>query len=163
MSSHFLDKLKLVESIVATAAYVVVAGLLIADVVGREVFGLSLLGAQQLAVYGAIIAGFLGLTLATSDNCHLRPGFLDFVFKGVEHTVQRIGDFVSSAFFFAGAYVAWTFVAASMDNLDKAPVLYFVVWPLQLVIPYAFISSGLKHLFFALHPSIKPTADISSH
>jgi len=163
MPSLFLDKLKLFESIVATTAYVIVAGLLIVDVVGRELFGISLLGAQQLAVYGAIIAGFLGLTLATSDNCHLRPGFLDFVFHSAENTVRRVGDFISAAFFFAGAYVAWTFVIASMDNLDKAPVLYFVVWPLQLVIPYAFISSGLKHLIFALHPTLKPAADIGSH
>ena len=163
MPSLFLNKLKLFESIVATTAYAVVAGLLIVDVVGRELFGFSLLGAQQLAVYGAIIAGFLGLTLATSDNCHLRPGFMDFVFHFAEGTVQRIGDFVSAAFFLGGAYVAWTFVAASMDNLDKAPVLYFVVWPLQLVIPYAFISSGLKHLIFALYPTHKPAADIGGH
>jgi len=121
MSSQILNKLKLVESIVATAAYMIVAGLLIVDVVGRELFGMSLLGAQQLAVYGAIVAGFLGLTLATSDNCHLRPAFLDFVFHAYEH------------------------------------------WPLQLIVPYAFISSGIKHLIFALHPRLKPTPDVGSH
>jgi len=163
MSSVFLDKLKLFESIVATCAYAIVAGLLIVDVVGRELFGIALLGAQQMAVYGAIIAGFLGLTLATSDNCHLRPAFLDFVFQFADLTVQRVGDAVSAVFFFIGAYVAWTFVAASLDNLDKAPVLYFVVWPLQLVMPYAFISSGLKHLIFARHPNLKPVPEAGSH
>jgi len=163
MPSAFLDRLKFFESIVATAAYAIVGGLLIVDVVGRELFGVSLLGAQQLAVYGAIIAGFMGLTLATSDNCHLRPTFLDFVFRFAEHNVQRFGDTVSAAFFFIGAYVSWTFVSASMDSLDKAPVLYFVIWPLQLVMPYAFISSGLKHLVFALHPHLKPMPDTGGH
>ncbi|MEX0284505.1 MAG: TRAP transporter small permease [Paracoccaceae bacterium] len=148
--------LRQIEAIVATAAYAVVAGLLMADVIGRELFQTSLLGTQQLAVYGAIIAGFLGLTLATSDNAHLRPEFMDFVFRGHEEAIGRLGDLLSGLFFLGSAYVAWTFVAVSMEAGDRAPVLYFVVWPLQLVIPYAFISSGVKHLAFALRPDVKP-------
>lgn len=142
--------LRRLEAVVATAAYAAVAGLLVVDVIGRELFGASLLGAQQVAVYGAIVAGFLGLTLATSDRAHLRPEFMDFLFRRWETRVVRAGDSLSSLFFFAAAYVAWTFVDISMEAQDKAPVLYFVVWPLQLVIPYAFCSCGLKHLAFAL-------------
>jgi TRAP-type C4-dicarboxylate transport system permease small subunit len=148
---------KRVESIVATIAYGIVATLLMADVIGRELFSSSFLGTQQVAVYGAIIAGFLGLTLATSDNGHLRPGFMDFLFRKHEQIVTRISDLVSAAFFWASAYIAWTFVSISMESGDKAPVLYFVLWPLQLVIPYAFASSGLKHLIFAIRPELKNT------
>ena len=129
------------------------------DVIGRELFSNSLFGAQQLAVYGAIIAGFLGLTLATSDNAHLRPAFMDFAFRRWEHQVVRLGDAISGLFFFAAAYIAWTFVAVSMDAGDRAPVLYFFVWPLQLVIPYACVSAGLKHLVLAMRPDLKPHAD----
>lgn len=139
----------------ATAAYTVVAGLLMADVIGRELFRTSFLGAQQLAVYGAIIAGFLGLSLATSDNTHLRPEFMDFVFRRWTATVVRLGDLLSGLFFFGAAYVAWTFVDLSMGAGDRAPVLYFVVWPLQLVIPYAFVSCAVKHLVFAQRPDLK--------
>ena len=151
--------LRLGEAIIATAAYAAVAGILMVDVIGRELFLTSFLGAQQLAVYGAIIAGFLGLTLATSDNAHLRPGFMDFVFRRWERTVVRLGDAISALFFFAAAYVAWTFVAISMEAGDRAPVLYFFVWPLQLVIPYACASAGLKHFAFAIRPDLKPRAD----
>ena len=84
MLERLLKAIKLAESIVAMAAYAAVAMLLMADVIGREMLGKSIFGAQQMAVYGAIIAGFLGLTLATSDNAHLRPGFMDFVFKRCE-------------------------------------------------------------------------------
>ena len=155
MLSAIARGLTRVESIVATAAYAAVAGLLMTDVIGREVFSTAFLGAQQIAVYGAIIAGFLGLTLATSDGSHLRPEFMDFVFRRYEPGVKRLGDAVSAAFFFAGAYVAWTFVIISMQSGDRAPVLYFFVWPLQLVIPYAFGSCGLKHLIFAIRPDLK--------
>lgn len=143
----------------ATAAYAAVAGILMIDVIGRELFSTSFFGAQQLAVYGAIIAGFLGLTLATSDNAHLRPAFMDFVFGRWERGVTRLGDAISGVFFCAAAYVAWTFVAVSMEAGDRAPVLYFFVWPLQLVIPYACVSAGLKHLVFAIRPDLKPRAD----
>jgi len=157
--SAIVKWLKLGESIVATIAYAVVAGLLMADVIGRELFATSFLGAQQIAVYGAIVAGFLGLTLATSDNAHLRPGFMDFVFAKRGALVCRIGDLVSATFFFAGAWIAITFVGISMASGDRAPVLYFFVWPLQMVIPYAFISSGLKHLIFAIQPGLKSSGN----
>ncbi|WP_204113126.1 TRAP transporter small permease [Shimia biformata] len=154
-----LKGLTLSESIVATAAYALVAALLMVDVIGREVFSTAFLGLQQLAVYGAIVAGFLGLTLATSDNSHLRPEFLDFIAGRHGAIVTRIGDVFSAVFFFAGAYIAWTFVQISMDSGDKAPVLYFLLWPLQLIIPYAFASAGLKHLIFALRPALKVYSD----
>ena len=122
------------EAIIAAVAYAAVASLLMADVIGRELFGQAFLGTQQLAVYAAILAGFLGLTLATSDNSHLRPEFMDFAFRRWG-AIERLGDALSCLFFLAAAYVAWTFVLISMEAGDRAPVLYFVVWPLQLVIP----------------------------
>lgn len=160
MLSGILKGLKLTESIVATAAYAVVAALLMIDIVGREVFGLAILGLQQVAVYAAIVAGFLGLTLATSDSAHLRPEFMDFVAgRRMERHVARLGDFISAFFFFAAAYVAWTFVAISMESGDRAPVLYFKIWPLQLVLPFAFASSAVKHLIFGLRPDLKVYSD----
>lgn len=156
---QLLHSLRMIESLVATVAYATVAGLLIYDVVGREVFGTSFLGADQLAVYGAIIAGFLGLTLATSDNAHLRPAFMDFVLRNREAAAIRTGDAISCIFFVAAAVVAWSFVSVSMEAQDRAPVFYFAVWPLQIIIPYAFLSCAAKHGIFALRPDLKPGAD----
>ncbi len=155
MLQRVARSIRFVESLLATAAYAAVAIILMADIVGREIFGHSFLGAQQVAVYGAIIAGFLGLTIATSDDAHLRPKFLDFLLRRQETLADRVGNTVSGMFFVAGAYIAWTFVAISMNSGDRAPVLYFFVWPLQMVIPYAFLSAGLKHLIFAIDPGAK--------
>lgn len=155
---RLLETLRIVESVSAAAAYAAVALLLMYDVVAREVFGQALLGTQQLAVYGAILAGFLGLTLATSDNSHLRPAFMDFLVAKIHIPIERIGDTISAIFFFIAAYIAWTFVVVSFEAGDKAPVLYFVVWPLQLIIPYAFLSAGTKHLIFSLRPDLKKRA-----
>ena len=158
MLGVLLKWIRLSESIVATTAYAVVALLLMVDVIGRELFETTFIGTQQLAIYGAIVAGFLGLTLATSDNAHLRPEFMDFVGRRHEQAIIRIGDLVSGGFFIAGAYVATTFVLVSAEMGDRAPVLYFTLWPLQLVLPYAFASAGLKHLIFAIQPGLKPAS-----
>ncbi len=157
MLRAILRGLTFAEAIAATISYGVVATLLMVDVVGRELFGAAFLGLQQLSVYGAIIAGFLGLTLTTSDNGHLRPAFMDFLSgPRFDPLFQRIGDLVSAGFFLTGAYICWGFVQVSMALGDRAPVLYFVLWPLQLIIPYAFASAGLKHLIFGLRPDLKP-------
>lgn len=164
MLARLLKGLTLIEAITATVAYGAVAALLITDVVGREVFEVTFLGAQQLAVYGAILAGFLGLTLATSDNAHLRPAFLDFLSGPKwDATFARFGDVLSGVFFVIATFVALSFVQVSMELKDRAPVLYFVLWPLQMIIPYAFASAAIKHWIFALSPSLKPDPKAAGH
>ena len=76
-----LQALQRIEEAVASFAYITVAALLISDVLGRELFGTSFLGAQKLAIYAAIVASFLGLSLATSAGAHLRPEIFDRLFS----------------------------------------------------------------------------------
>lgn len=152
-ADKLLRGLNWLESAAAALAYALVAGLLIADVVGREVFGNGVFGAQKMAVYGAVVAGFLGLSLATAKNSHLRPSFLDFVIQN--DAIERVGDFFSAAFFLAMAYIGGEFVQQSFEYADRAAVLYWLLWPIQLVIPYAFVSTSLRHLIFGLYPELK--------
>lgn len=153
-AARALRLLTLVESIAAAAAYVLVAGLLIGDVVGREMLGKGIFGAQKMAVYCAIVAAFLGLSLATSANMQLRPSFLDHVFKGP--MTDRIGDAFAATFYIFMAVIAILFIEQSMEFKDRAAVLYWLLWPIQLIIPYALFSTGVRHGTFALWPDLKP-------
>ena len=154
VAAKALRLLTLVESIAAAIAYALVASLLIGDVVGRELLGKGIFGAQKMAVYCAIVAAFLGLALATSANMQLRPSFLDHLFKGP--MVDRIGDGFSSIFYIFLAVVAVLFIQQSMEFQDRAAVLYWLLWPIQLIIPYALLSTGLRHGAFAVWPDLKP-------
>lgn len=156
-AKRLLRLIDLAESIAASAAYLIVAALLIGDVVGRELFGAGIFGAQKMAVYAAVVAGFIGLALATSANAQLRPAFLDHVLKGPG--VDRIGDAVSSGFYLFLAYVAARFIEQSMAYEDRAAVLYWLLWPIQLVIPYALASTALRHGLFARWPALKPARE----
>ena len=141
----------------ACVAYTVVAFLLIGDVLGREVLSAPVHGAQKMAVYAAIFAGFIGLSLATADNMHLRPNFLDGVLPArFNNGISRLSDIFACLFFVAMAVVGLMFVGESMRFQDKAAVLYWLLWPIQMVIPYAFLSTALRHGLFAVYPDLKP-------
>lgn len=153
-AARALRLLTLAESIAAAAAYALVASLLIGDVLGREVLGKGIFGAQKMAVYCAIVAAFLGLSLATSANMQLRPSFLDHLLQGP--MVDRIGDAFAAGFYIFMAVVAIMFIQQSMEFQDRAAVLYWLLWPIQLIIPYALCSTGIRHGAFALWPALKP-------
>ena len=153
-AARALRLLTLVESIAASIAYALVAALLIGDVLGREILGKGIFGAQKMAVYCAIVAAFLGLALATSANMQLRPSFLDHLLKGP--MIDRSGDGFAAIFYAFMAVVAILFIQQSMEFQDRAAVLYWLLWPIQLIIPYALFSTGIRHAVFAGWPGLKP-------
>ena len=56
-------------------------------------------------------------------------------------------------------YYAVMLVMQSYEYKEKAAVLYWQLWPIQIVIPYAFFSSALRHAAFAVWPALKPAAE----
>ncbi|SFM35035.1 TRAP transporter small permease [Shimia aestuarii] len=143
-----------VEGAIAVAAYAVTCGLLLADVAARELASQSIWGAQKLAVFGAIIAGILGLSIAVGNNAHLRASFADRILPW--HWVDRVGDLVSALLFAGLCWYAIVFVSESLTFRDRAEVINIPLWPIQLVFPYAFGTAALRHFVFFLMPDVKP-------
>ena len=156
-AGRLLRALNTVESAAAALAYVLVAALLIGDVIGREILGKGIFGASKMAVFAAIASGFIGLSLATAANAHIRPAFMDWVLPRA--LAERIGDTFGCVFFLAATVFAVMFVMQSYEYKEKAAVLYWQLWPIQLVIPYAFLSTAVKHGIFAGWPGLKPSAE----
>ena len=142
-----------IEAVVAAFAYAATTLLLLADVVAREFFSQSLWGAQQTAVLCSILAAMIGLTLATGRGAHFRPEFADGILRFA--FVDRLGDLISAVLLFSFGYFAIEFVMESRDFADRVPVVNILLWPMQIVVPYALASSALKHLVFAWNPDIK--------
>ncbi|BCH20567.1 hypothetical protein MesoLjLc_03440 [Mesorhizobium sp. L-8-10] len=152
----FLSLLERIEGLVATVAYVIVAVLLIGDIVAREILGIPLLGTQAIAVLAAIVAGFVGLSLATAAGSHLRPEAFDKVLpRRFDSYLERASDLVAAAFYVAIACFAILFVTESRAAGDRIAVLFFPLWPVQLVMPIAFLSCAIRHFFFAIDPKLK--------
>jgi TRAP-type C4-dicarboxylate transport system permease small subunit len=162
---RFLKALLRIESAMAAIAYGAVAVLLSSDIVAREVFNFSIMGAQKWAVFATALAGFLGLVMATADNAHLRPQVFDsWLPTSMHRAAIRFGDVLSALIFGVMGWFAVVYVSGTFVNNDQAAVLYIPLWPIQMVMPYAFFSCALRHVAFALWPDMKPaeTADVAA-
>ncbi len=142
-----------IEAIVAASAYAATTLLLLADVIAREFLSQALWGAQQTAVLCSILAAMVGLTLATGRGAHFRPEFADGILKFA--FVDRLGDLISGILLLVFAYFAVEFVMESKEFADRVPVVNILLWPVQIIVPYALASSALKHLVFAWDPMVK--------
>ena len=107
-----------------------------------------------MAVFGAIVAGILGLTIAASNNAHLRATFADGLLPF--GWANRVGDLIGAIIFGGLAIFAVQFVMESYSFRDRAEVIDIPLWPIQLVFPYAFGSAALKHIIFFMSPDLKP-------
>jgi len=150
----YVQLLLWLESAVAVVAYLTTAALLLTQILAREVFTTSVDGASKVAVLAAIIAGSLGMVIATGENAHLRPTFADGLLRG--KMAPRVGDVLSAMLHIFLGYFAIIFVLESRSFNDMAELIRIPLWPFQLVFPYMFFSSAFKHLIFAWQPEWKP-------
>jgi C4-dicarboxylate transporter DctQ subunit len=146
-----------VEVVVACTAFVLVAVALFADVMGRELFGNGIFGAQRFAVYCTAIAGLLGFTIVVHSGGHLRVGAVDRMFPAAWHPLMtRAGDVISAVICLGLGVYAFEFVQNSYKLGETGMAIQIKLWPIQSVIPYIFFASALRYLVFAAFPAIRP-------
>lgn len=154
---RFMKGLWYLEATVCVLAFSITAVALMADVLGREFFGNGIFGAQRLAVWTTAIAGMIGFALVTSEGGHLRPRFADGVIpKAVEPFVDRFADLLSAAICIGLGWYAVEFVKSSYELGERGMAIPILVWPIQLILPWMFFSSALRHLVFFAWPALKP-------
>lgn len=155
-----LKRLYQIESVVAASAYGVLSMTILVDVIAREVFSFPILGTQRFAVYMSIIAGFFGIGLAAAAGGHIRPRLADkWLPAAWNPQVNRISDLLSSLIFAVTAYFAFEFWHTGFSMGDTAPVLGWPLWPIQIIIPYAFCSTAFRYLMYAFFPGLTPVAE----
>ncbi len=146
-----------VEATICVLAFAGTALALMADVFARELLGNGIFGAQRFAVWANAIAGLLGFALVTAERGHLRPQFADgLVPKALEHHVERIGELLSALICLGMAWYAVEFVQSSAKLGERGMAIPILVWPIQLVLPWMFFSSALRHIAFATWPELRP-------
>lgn len=158
---HFLRQLFRLESMVAVAAYSIVTSALMIDIISREVFQHSIWGIQKVAVYASIVAGLIGLGLATASGKHIRPKFTDaWLPRSWAIYLTRAGDVVATIAFFVAGYVSIDLVLVSYNYGFLAPVLDWPIWPFQIILPYTFFSTALRHGAYTISPELRPQEEI---
>lgn len=159
----------LVERWIAVIAFSLMGLLIFADVAGREFLGpvgralgfemgaTGVYGAGKMALFLLVIATFAGLSLSVASGAQIVP---QVAFKWVparwSGSIDRLGNLVSAAVFFAMAYYGAIFVISSRSIGTVMPGLDWPVWIIQTAIPIGFASSALRYLTFAIWPETAP-------
>jgi TRAP-type C4-dicarboxylate transport system permease small subunit len=164
-----------VECTTAVLAIGAMAGVLILDVVGREVLGPLLValgsspgptgvyGAPKLALYALALATYAGLGVATARGTHLVPRVaFGVVPPSWSPAMNRLADAVSGVLMLAVAAGAALLVQGSYAHGIRAPVLDWPLWAVQLLVPVGFASAALRYLAFAAWPALRPAAPAAS-
>lgn len=145
----FLGK---IERFMATFFMGAMTLLVIMDVFSREVLNQGYPWAQKTAVYFMIWGGFLGAIMISEKAGHLRPEVGDKLWQKHLTLFVRIQNILTIFFCGVFLYASIGYVNESMDFGDKSVVLKVQLWILQLIIPYTFLSMGIRNLYFFIYP-----------
>lgn len=157
LATRFLDGLYFLEKWVAILAFALIAVLLFADVLGREVFGQGIFWAQRISVYAASVAGMVGFALCTAKGGHLRPTSFDKLAPARwNEPMNRAADLISAAICAFLAVYGVNFVVNSFLLGERGQAVDMPLWPVQLLLPYCFASAMLRYLVFAAFPALRP-------
>ncbi len=148
-----------IERVVVLVAFALLAGAVFADVLLRELTGVGIAPARELAVFAMVAVALLGMDLATRDGLHLRPRFADGWLPGTwQPWLGRVSDLVAAAILGTLAAFAAIVVAETFALDERSPVLRVPIAPIQLLLPLAFGLMALRHLLGAIWPAVAPAS-----
>lgn len=152
-----LDVILIAEKAAILFVMSAMALLLIAEVFAREVIGHGFYGSGQIAVYMMIWGAYLGFSLAVAEGAHMRPRFTDnWLPQSWSPMLIRIGNFVSGSILIYMAWAGYQFVSDSYEFGETAPTLGWQTWPIQIILPLAFLLGGLRHMSRGFFPRLSP-------
>lgn len=146
-----------IELAVCAITLVAGAGALVFDVFAREFLGNGIFGAQRFAVWAMAISGLVGFALVTAERGHLRPTFTDsWLPASWTPFMERLADVISACICLTLAYFAVEFVKSSYMLGERGMAIPIKLWPIQLILPWMFFSSAVRHIVFAAFPVLRP-------
>jgi TRAP-type C4-dicarboxylate transport system permease small subunit len=156
-AARVLSGLQAIEKAVAVSSILGAAAALIADLLGRELFGQGIFGAQRAAVHLTFLAGMLGFVVATDRGEHLRIKATDHLLPPTwSPWIERVGSVLSAVILGVLALHAFGFTMQTRGVGEMSVTLGIPIWPIQAVMVYAFASAGLRHLVYAALPALRP-------
>ena len=146
-----------VERGLAVFLFAAMTIIMIADVGLREIRGIGVHGASQIAVYCFVALSMIGIGMASATASHLRPRFVDRLFPPkYEDFLRRLQEVVMTGFCLVVASVATNIVAETHALGEVSPALRIEIWWIQAVIPLVFYVATIRHALYAIFLDLKP-------
>jgi len=154
---RLLRYLQIIEQAVTFAAFIVLTGVVFADVVAREISGSGLYWAREVGVYANVVVTLLGLGLASAAGKHLRPRFADrWLPSAWDGWLEHIEEALMALFCAGFCYLATRLVLETFELDERSLVLRGAVGPIQAVMPVAFAVACMRHSLYAVFPALRP-------
>lgn len=155
--ARLLAALRVFEVALTSAAFAVLVAVVFADVAWRWLSGSGLIWAREVGVFANIVLTILGIGIASADGTHLRPRFFDRIFPAAwDGALTRLQELLTALGFAVLAWIAIAVVHETWQLEDRSIVLRWLIWPVQLVLPLAFVLGTLRHGIFAAFPPLRP-------
>ncbi len=158
---RWLANVDKIESVLCAVAFALLTLCIFSDVLLRELFGNGIHWAQRMALNANVLLVFAGFGLATTKGEHLRPRILDQVLPAkYDPLITRCQQLFLSIFYLAVVITACVVVFKTYQLAETDDVLGWPVWPLQSLIPLAFLLASIRHAIYFLRPSLIPDRDL---
>jgi len=145
------------ESICAAFSILLLAGLLLCDVISREVFSISLPWASKVSLHLMIFAGCLGVSLASSQGQQLRPEVGEYLFaEKTKNKMSFLRELIVATFCAFLTSLAFRYVNQTREFGDVHVVTHLPLWLIQLAFVLVFALLTVKHAIFAFFPPLRP-------
>jgi C4-dicarboxylate transporter, DctQ subunit len=149
------------ETTVAAAAFITVVVVLLADVLGREFFGHGIYWGPRLASYCTTVAGMLGFAIVVGTGGHLRPRNLDALLPAAwDGVLGRLGHLISAGICLWLVWYSAVYIAESYAIGTRGMGIEIVIWPIQIIVPYVFVSGALRYVSYACYPALAPREEL---
>jgi TRAP-type C4-dicarboxylate transport system permease small subunit len=156
-AARLLSILQRAEQVLAIVAFLVLVGVVFADVVSRELTGAGLYWASQAGVWANVIVVMAGFGLASSAGANLRPRFTDNWLPHSWEPVLLTLQYAVMALFCLAIGVLAALVVQDSWRLGEVSIdLFLPVWPIQLFMPLAFVVAALRNGLYAALPELRP-------
>jgi TRAP-type C4-dicarboxylate transport system permease small subunit len=155
--ARLLAALRAVEMVLTTGAFAILVVVIFADVAWRWISGSGIIWAREVGVFANIVLTIVGIGVASADGTHLRPRFFDRLFPPRwDGALTRIQEVLTALGFAVLAWIAIQVVRETIELQDRSIVLRWLIWPVQLSLPLAFLLGTLRHAIFAAFPVLRP-------
>jgi len=149
--NRIFQAIQRVEEVMLALAILLIAGLTIANVVARSVFGASMASAEELCQFLIVLVTFVGLSYGASKGRHIRMTALyDTLAPRARKGAMLLIVCSTAALLFYLAWLALDYVLVVRRLGSVSPVLQVPLYLVYLAAPCGLVLAGVQYALAAL-------------